>query len=202
MARSRTSKNEPGRMLINYIKKLQTMPEAYNISGKYRQYDFEQGFKSLKMVQDTFKSLLSDVLNDLAKGGAPIEEINYVNQVKLNLMKIFMSWLKYSNEKFGPVEIALGVAKTASYTITSAISGTKFTCQDLVDVVNAVFNKWVGVEPFGVEEVNDACIVKAEKPLPPVPVHSEVGYTVPLTELVTATSPEQIIEGGKVGGGS
>ena len=195
MARKRTSHNDPLRMYEDYVRKLETMPEAYNISAKYRQANFESGFKALKMTEDTFKQYLDQILEDLVKQGMSPVQLNFVDQNKIALMKVFTSWLKLSNEKLGSVEIALELAKTATMTLTENLYGTTITCQDAVDVLNMVFNRWVGIEPFEAEEEEGACLVTPKMPIPPVPVPSQTGFTVPIQEVLKASSPEEIIEG-------
>ena len=195
MARKRTPKNDPLRMYEDYVRKLQTMPEAYDISAKYRQANFETGFKALKMTEDTFKQYLAEILNELVKQGMSPVQLNFVDENKVALLKIFTSWLKYSNEKLGSVEIAIELAKTASMTLTENLYGTTITCQDAVDVVNMIFNRWIGVEPFEATEEEGACLVTPVYPIPPVPVPSHAGLTVPLKEVLTAQSPEEIIAG-------
>ncbi|AZI75801.1 putative major capsid protein [Sulfolobales Beppu filamentous virus 2] len=202
MARKRTSHNDPLRMYEDYVRKLQTMPEAYDISAKYRQANFESGFKALKLTEETFKQYLSQILDELVKQGMSPVQLNFVDQNKVALLKVFTSWLKYSNEKLGNVEIAIELAKTATMTLTENLYGTTITCQDAVDVINMVFNRWVGVEPFEVQEEEGACLVTPVQPIPPVPVPSHTGLVVPLKEVLEAESPEKIIEGTVPGGGS
>lgn len=195
MARKRTSHNDPLRMYENYVRKLETMPDAYNVSAKYRQANFETGFKALKMTEDTFKHYLDEILNDLIKQGMSPVQLNFVDQNKVALLKVFTSWLKLSNEKLGSVEIALELSKTATMTLTENLYGTVITCSDAVDVLNMVFNRWVGIEPFEAEEEEGACLVTPKEPIPPVPVPSQTGFTVPIEEVLKAESPDKIIEG-------
>ncbi|AXQ00106.1 major capsid protein VP5 [Sulfolobus filamentous virus 1] len=193
MARKRTSKNDPLRMYLNYVRKLQTMGDAYDESAKYRIANFENGFKSLHMVENEFKQYLANVIDEAIKSGASPQDLPYVNEIKLALMKIFTSWLKYSNEKLGANEIAINVAGTATMTLTENLYGTRVSCEEAVSLINSIFAVWVGVEPFEAEEREGACLVTPRSPLPPVPISSPTGFSAPIQEVLQAKSPEEII---------
>ena len=200
MAKGRRPSNEPLKMYENYVRKTATMGEAYNISAKYRIADFETGFKNLKYVQDMFKQYLAKALEDAVKSGASPEDLPYTDQTKIAMLKVFVSWLKYSNEKLGGVQIANNVAGTATMSLTEDLYGTRTSCEEVGALINAIFNMWVGVEPFDFHEEQGACLVTPVASLPPVPVQTATGFSVPLKEIVSAKTPEEIITG--TGGGA
>ena len=193
MAKRRTSHNDPLLMYQHYVNKLRTMSEGYNASSSYRFYDFEQGFKGLRVVQNTFKQYLSEVLNEIYKYGVTPQDFPVNGETELGLMKIFVSWYHLSFEQMGGYQIASRLAGVATMAITEIASATPFTCGELVELVNAVFKKWINKEPFDVEEIDGVCNVIPVDLVDPVPVSAPTGITATLASVLKATSPDQLI---------
>lgn len=193
MARKRTSHNDPLLMYEHYVNKLKTMKQGYDASASYRFYDFESGFKGLRTVQNTFKQYLNQVLAEIYAQGVTPDDFPVNGTVQLGLIKIFASWYHLSLEQMGGYQIASRLSAIATMSLSELMSATPLTCGELTELVNAVFKRWIGKEPFEGNEEDDICDVTAKELVDPIPLSAPTGIQAPLGEVLKATSPEQII---------
>jgi len=190
VAKKRRSVQNPELSAIHYQEQLEKMAKAYEQSASRRNQRAVTGFANLKFVQQAVKDYLNEVSETLK---APV-----IAQLAVEFLGVAMAYLKGSNEGYNSYALAGRVAQIATLRATHIIHTTTLTCAQVGEIINGMLKKISGAttDPFTFTEEDGVCKATVANPLPKMSVASvSTGYTVSLSDILKAKTPEEVLMG-------
>jgi hypothetical protein len=190
VAKKRRSVHDPTLSVIHYQEQLEKMSKAYEKSSTRRNQRAVNGFTALKQVTNTVRDYLNEVSVSLK---APV-----IAQLAVEFIGIAMAFLKASNEGYNYYALSGRVAQIATLRATHIIHTTTLTCAQVGEIINGMLKKLSGVtaDPLTFTENDGVCEAKVANPLTKLSVASaSTGYTVALTDILKAKTPEEVLMG-------
>jgi len=190
VAKKRRSVHDPTLSVIHYQEQLEKMAKAYEQSATRRNQRAVNGFATLKQVQQTVRDYLNEVSQTLK---APV-----IAQLGVEFLGVAMAYLKGSNEGYNSYALTGRVAQIATLKATDIINTTTLTCAQVGEIINGMLKKLSGVttDPLTFTEDDGVCKATVANPLTKLSVASaSTGYTVSLTDILKAKSPEEVLMG-------
>ena len=190
MAKKRRSVHDPTLSVIHYQEQLTKMAEAYKQSATRRNQRAVNGFTVLKQVQATVRDYLNEVSQSMK---APV-----IAQLSVEFLGVAMAYLKASNEGFNSYALTGRVAQIATLKSTDVINTTTLTCGQVGEIINGLLKKISGAteDPLSFTEEDGICKATVANPLPKLSIAStSTGYTVSLSDILKAKSPEEVLMG-------
>jgi len=190
VAKKRRSVHDPTLSVIHYQEQLTKMAEAYKQSATRRNQRAVNGFTVLKQVQATVRDYLNEVSQSMK---APV-----IAQLSVEFLGVAMAYLKASNEGFNSYALTGRVAQIATLKSTDVINTTTLTCGQVGEIINGLLKKISGAteDPLSFTEEDGICKATVANPLPKLSIAStSTGYTVSLSDILKAKSPEEVLMG-------
>jgi len=190
VAKKRRSVHDPTLSVIHYQEQLEKMAKAYEQSASRRNQRAVNGFAILKQVQQTVTDYLNEASEAMKK---PI-----IAQLRVEFLGIAMAFVKASNEGLNSYALAGRMAQIATLKATDIIHTTSLTCAEVGEIINGLLKKLSGVtnDPLTFTEHDGICEATVANPLTKLSVASaSTGYTVSLTDILKAKTPEEVLIG-------
>ena len=190
MAKKRRSVHDPTLSVIHYQEQLEKMAKAYEKSASRRNQRAVNGFTMLKQVQQTVRDYLNEASNAMKK---PI-----IAQLSVEFLGVAMAYLRGSNEGLNAYALSGRVAQIATLKATGIISSTELTCAQVGEIINGMLKKISGMteDPLTFTEHDGICEATPANPMPKLSVTStSTGYTVSLSDILKAKTPEEVLMG-------
>jgi len=190
VAKKRRSVHDPTLSVIHYQEQLEKMAKAYEQSAPRRNQRAVNGFTMLKQVQETVRDYLNEASEAMKK---PV-----IAQLSIEFLGVAMAYLKASNEGFNSYALTGRVAQIATLRATHIIHTTTLTCTEVGEIINGMLKKISGAtsDPLSFTEHDGVCEATVANPLPKLSVASaSTGYTVSLSDILKAKSPEEVLIG-------
>ena len=190
MAKKKRSVHDPTLSTIHYQEQLEKMSKAYEKSSNRRNQRAVNGFTILKQVQQDVRNYLNEVSEAL--------KMPVIAQLAVEFLGVAMSYLKGSNEGFNAYALTGKVAQTATLKATDIIHATTLTCAQVGEIINGMLKKISGAtaDPLTFTEDDGVCEATVANPLPKLSVASaSTGYTVAMSDILKAKSPEEVLLG-------
>jgi len=190
VAKKRRSVHDPTLSVIHYQQQLEKMAKAYEQSATRRNQRATNGFAILKQVQQAVRDYLNEVSETLK---APV-----IAQIAVEFLGVAMAYLKGSNEGYNSYALTGRVAQIATLKATDIIYTTTLSCAQVGEIINGMLKKISGAtaDPLTFTEKDGVCEATVANPLPKLSIASaSTGFTVSLTDILKAKSPEEVLMG-------
>jgi hypothetical protein len=188
MAKKRRSVHDPTLSVIHYQEQLEKMAKAYELSGSRRNQRAVNGLAVLKQVQQTVADYLNEASEAMKK---PV-----IAQMRVEFLGVAMAFLRASNEGLNSYALTGRVAQIATLKATDLMHTTTLTCTEIGEIINGMLKKLSGVanDPLTFTERDGICEATVANPLTKLSIASaSTGYTVSLTDILKAKSPEEVL---------